>query len=303
MSNVTKPEYNMRSSSQTIDIQTLSLDLGNYRAATVYDHFLTIGAEIDLIWPTPWNAGKVLFYATKYPALLDSAFLLYTSVAPPVTTPSTCELLYKIAGGMIVAGIAVAEFILVFRTWAVWGKNSAVGISLLCAAFILACPIGYFAYHGISPITYGPSPITSTDYVCWPVTPPGNIIFLDYILLVMFETSAFMLLMLLAGKVFCTIFTSPLRPKPSLALSVHHFRFPSYSKLTNYNSTQRVFHSILTARILVNLRKAARTNGTNYDTLTSANNTHRDRTLLSSIIGIDTWFQNSNPTTQMVKNL
>ncbi|KAF8530575.1 hypothetical protein BU17DRAFT_60277 [Hysterangium stoloniferum] len=35
----------------------------------------------------------------------------------------------------------------------------------------------------------GPSPIGNADYVCWAVTPPGNIIFLDYIFLVIFETS------------------------------------------------------------------------------------------------------------------
>ncbi|KAF8530563.1 hypothetical protein BU17DRAFT_60268 [Hysterangium stoloniferum] len=131
------------SSSQSIDIQKLSLDLETYRAGAtnahvvasftllLYDHFLTIGSEIDLIWPTPWSAGKVLFYATKYPALLDSAFLLYTCFAPP---------------GLIVTGITVAE--------------------------------------------YGPSPIANADFVCWGVTPPGNTIFLDYILLVIFETNA-----------------------------------------------------------------------------------------------------------------
>ncbi|KAF8526640.1 hypothetical protein BU17DRAFT_62127 [Hysterangium stoloniferum] len=79
--------------------------------------------------------------------------------------------------------------------------------------------------------------------------------------------------------------------KPSLAL---------YSKLTSYISAQRVFHSILTARILVNLRKAARSNCTDYDTVTNTNNTHRDRTILNSIIGVDTWFQNPELPTQMV---
>ncbi|KAF8530552.1 hypothetical protein BU17DRAFT_30891, partial [Hysterangium stoloniferum] len=96
----------------------------------LYDHFLTLGEEIDLIWSTPWNAGKILYYATKYPAFLDGAFLLYTVFAPLGTTPSTCELLYKLSGVMIVVGIAIAEFVLVFRTWAVWGKNSKVMISL-----------------------------------------------------------------------------------------------------------------------------------------------------------------------------
>ncbi|KAF8526641.1 hypothetical protein BU17DRAFT_62128 [Hysterangium stoloniferum] len=103
------------SSSHTINIQALSLVLENHRAAAysdsmhvlpfvdhssvhtnrfivagytllieaeacwtqLYDHFLNLGEEIDLIWSTPWNAGKILYYATKYPAFLDGAFRLY----------------------------------------------------------------------------------------------------------------------------------------------------------------------------------------------------------------------------------
>ncbi|KAF8528470.1 hypothetical protein BU17DRAFT_80845 [Hysterangium stoloniferum] len=107
------------SSSQTIDIYTLSLNVGGPRFAAhyhiaactilLYDYFLTIGVELDLIWPTPWSAGKVLFYAAKYSAFLDSALLLYLHLAPLGTTPSTCELLYKLPGGMIIAGITIAE--------------------------------------------------------------------------------------------------------------------------------------------------------------------------------------------------
>ncbi|KAF8513265.1 hypothetical protein BU17DRAFT_68880 [Hysterangium stoloniferum] len=43
----------------------------------LYDHFLNLGEEINLIWTTPWNAGKILYYAAKYPAFLDGAFILY----------------------------------------------------------------------------------------------------------------------------------------------------------------------------------------------------------------------------------
>ncbi|KAF8530586.1 hypothetical protein BU17DRAFT_79421 [Hysterangium stoloniferum] len=103
------------SSSHTINIQAY---LENHRAhaysdtgytllieakacgTQLYDHFLNLGEEIDLIWSTPWNAGKILYYATKYPAFLDGAFLLYYRFAPFGTTPSTCELLYKLAKGM-----------------------------------------------------------------------------------------------------------------------------------------------------------------------------------------------------------
>jgi hypothetical protein len=43
----------------------------------VYDHLLTFGQEIELIWPTPWSLGKFLFFTTKYLALVDGAILTY----------------------------------------------------------------------------------------------------------------------------------------------------------------------------------------------------------------------------------
>ncbi|KAF8530550.1 hypothetical protein BU17DRAFT_60259 [Hysterangium stoloniferum] len=276
----------MGSSSQTIDIQTLSLDLRNYRAVAysdvvsvtvlLYDYFLTIGAEIDFIWPIPWSLGKVLFYATKYPALLDSTFLLYTTVAPPGTTPSTCELLYKLAGGMIVAGITVAEFVLVFRTWAIWGKNSVVGISLLCAAFILSEEAG---------------PLSLLHYI-------ETVGFFAYFVrsqLMLLAGKGILFYLCLTGISVINMIILVIKPTPAkTSLS------PSLSPASHcYNSAQRVFHSILTARILVNIRKAARTNCTNYDTVTNTDNTHRNRTILSSVIGVDTWFQNPELPTQM----
>ncbi|KAF8530548.1 hypothetical protein BU17DRAFT_60257 [Hysterangium stoloniferum] len=302
---------------QNVVNQTLSLNLGTYRASAypdvagytllneakasvmqLYDHFLTIGTEIDVIWPTPWSVGKVLFYATKYPALLDGAFLLYS------TTPST---------SMMVVGMALAEFVLVFRTWAVWGKNSTVGISLLCAAFILACPTGYFTYYGFSQIKFGPSP-RDVNEVCWVVTPPGNIIFLDYLLVVVFET---IILILTTLKCF-----QPFRRSRSrLIVTLYRDGILYYVYLTGISIinmiilvtklehkpslvfTQRVFHAIFTARILVNLRKAARSNCTNTDTLTTTDNTDRDRTIFSSILDVDTWFENPNSTRQMTQAL
>jgi Family of unknown function (DUF6533) len=43
----------------------------------LYDFLLTLGEEMDLVWETRWNLGKVLFFATRYPPLLDAAMLLY----------------------------------------------------------------------------------------------------------------------------------------------------------------------------------------------------------------------------------
>jgi len=43
----------------------------------VYDHSLTLGVEIQLVWPTPWSIGKILYFATSYLGFLDGALLVY----------------------------------------------------------------------------------------------------------------------------------------------------------------------------------------------------------------------------------
>ncbi|KAF8515977.1 hypothetical protein BU17DRAFT_67640 [Hysterangium stoloniferum] len=169
------------SSSHTINIQAL---LENHRAQAysniaaytllieanacgtqLYDHFLNLGEEIDLIWSTV-----------------------------PFQNPSFSQINRHLA------------VVLVFRTWAVWGKNSKVMISLLFAALLMACPTGYFVYHGLSSTTFGPSP-SGVDYVCWMVTPAGNIIFLDYIVVVIFETIILVLTILkcLQHREYCLV--------------------------------------------------------------------------------------------------
>ncbi|KAF8512636.1 hypothetical protein JB92DRAFT_269308 [Gautieria morchelliformis] len=64
----------------------------------VYDFLLTRGEEIDLLWGTGWNVGKVLFFASRYPLVLDAAMLLYYHNAPTSTSPFICLLINQVAG-------------------------------------------------------------------------------------------------------------------------------------------------------------------------------------------------------------
>ena len=91
----------------------------------LYDHTLTMGREIEYVWPTSWSLGKCLYFASKYLAIIDGAMQCYSNyistnhsllfaplnclflwsqtvhVAPPTALPSTCALLYKISGGRL----------------------------------------------------------------------------------------------------------------------------------------------------------------------------------------------------------
>jgi len=153
----------------------------------LYDHMLTLGQEIELVWPTPWNLGKVLFFATAYLPLIDGAILTYFHVVPPPISADTCATLYKISGWMIMWGIVIAELVLVFRTWAIWGRNSKLAVGLLLLLCVLAIPTAFFAYGGLVHIEFGPSPSQDLES-CWMTKNPNKVLFIDYIMIVIFES-------------------------------------------------------------------------------------------------------------------
>lgn len=41
----------------------------------VYDHILTLGDEVTLVWPEKWGVGKVLFFLARYLPYLDLAVI------------------------------------------------------------------------------------------------------------------------------------------------------------------------------------------------------------------------------------
>ena len=66
---------------------------------------------------------------------------------------------------------------------------------------------------------------------------------------------------------------------------------------------QRVMHSIFTARILLNLREAAKRDRSGMVTSNSSSHISRGRNdiaLSSAIIGVDTWFRNTQSATQRI---
>ncbi|KAF8485448.1 hypothetical protein JB92DRAFT_3101514 [Gautieria morchelliformis] len=244
----------------------LNIKFASY-AMLFYDHLLTLKMEIEYIWPTPWSLGKCLYFATKYIALADGAMQCYIYFAPSSTFPTTCTILYKVSGGLMMSGMLVAELILVFRTWAIWGQQSRLPACLLLLLGIMAIPTVVFVYRGLAPVKFVRSP-NSRLIPCWETTHPGSILFLNYIIVIFFESvilavtmykgvqhlrrgsSSFVVTLYRDGALYyvymigisiinAVVLAEGRRPAPSFILM------------------QRALHSIFTARILLNLREAA----------------------------------------------
>ncbi|KAJ3481070.1 hypothetical protein NLI96_g7911 [Meripilus lineatus] len=99
-------------------------------ALLLYDCVLTLHSEAAYIWPTRFNFVKALFFLTRYMAFADVAFVLYYQLMPNIDVDG-CRMAYDISGWLILAGIVIAETILIVRTWAIWGRSLKVAL-ILC---------------------------------------------------------------------------------------------------------------------------------------------------------------------------
>ncbi|EJD38832.1 hypothetical protein AURDEDRAFT_187635 [Auricularia subglabra TFB-10046 SS5] len=92
----------------------------------VYDHFTTFADEVSLIWQAPWSTGKALFLVSRYITWPELVFAIYRS---------------------IVAGITVAETVLILRTWALWGGRRIVLFGLAFLLFAITAVNGWIVFE------------------------------------------------------------------------------------------------------------------------------------------------------------
>ncbi|KAH8102197.1 hypothetical protein BXZ70DRAFT_59617 [Cristinia sonorae] len=126
-------------------------------AVFIYDYLLTLGREIRYIWPAEWSIVKVLYILTRYLAFADVALALYYHLKPRLSV-TDCKRLTMSSSWLLVLGIAVAEVILILRTWAVWNRGRFIGtflIGFFVLSLIAACVLeGLF----LGSLTFAPSP-------------------------------------------------------------------------------------------------------------------------------------------------
>ncbi|KAF9005410.1 hypothetical protein BDQ17DRAFT_346731 [Cyathus striatus] len=74
----------------------------------LYDYFLTLGSEIDLIWSSPWNAVKILYFLARYMPFIDLINMAYHHFTYGLSEMS-CTASYKATGWLFLVGMSVAE--------------------------------------------------------------------------------------------------------------------------------------------------------------------------------------------------
>ncbi|TFK35022.1 hypothetical protein BDQ12DRAFT_326505 [Crucibulum laeve] len=237
-------------------------------ALLVIDWFLTIGDEITYAWTAPWNLGKVLFFLTRYPAFVDSALTLYHQVGYHLST-DRCVILFRVTGWMIIIGIVIAEIILVLRVWAVYERSRKIGIFLILfsIACVIVAAVGFVKFHGSQTFTAMDSFAPNVPG-CYP-DGGTNIVYVDFIVLLVFETVTLGMTVIKAVQHFRQgtssfvytffqdgiMYYAVLQAISLVNVVVLFLHIREYTNLVT--SLQRSLHAVLSARILLHLREEA----------------------------------------------
>ncbi|KAF8488992.1 hypothetical protein JB92DRAFT_3014860, partial [Gautieria morchelliformis] len=126
-------------------------------AMLIYDHFLTLDIEVELMWPAPWSVSKDLYIILAYLGFLTSAF-----IPGSYHSPSTCTAMLKAHVVMIACILIISELVLVFRTWAILGKRKMLGIGFI-VTFVAAIIASFVLLaHSLEHVTYISDPRPNT---------------------------------------------------------------------------------------------------------------------------------------------
>ncbi|EDR02701.1 uncharacterized protein LACBIDRAFT_308286 [Laccaria bicolor S238N-H82] len=162
----------------------------------VYDYFLTLRMEVDLVWLSAWGPMKVLFIVQRYLPFIDAATFTLVHQSSTTINPSVCNKIEKAQGVLSVTGFILSEIILTLRVWAVWKRSKFLGIalSILLLATAAACYVftGLFQ-HGLK--------LSNRPYPEFPgcfITGTNRLVYVNWLALMVYD-SVLLVVMIIPG--------------------------------------------------------------------------------------------------------
>lgn len=108
-------------------------------ALFIYDYFLTLGDEIELVWPSGFALAEILFYALRYSAWPEACveLLFYFGLLDE----GQCKAVGIYLCFSLAIGMTLGQSIIVLRTWAIWNGQRAVKVcfAVVCFACTATC--------------------------------------------------------------------------------------------------------------------------------------------------------------------
>lgn len=99
-------------------------------AILVWEYAITLEFEVSFVWCTAWNPMKLLFIFVRYLPFFDVPLVIFAQMRSSLSL-DTCNTMFNLAGWCIVAGELTAEAIFTVRTWTIWNRSKRVGCFLL----------------------------------------------------------------------------------------------------------------------------------------------------------------------------
>ncbi|KAJ8515754.1 hypothetical protein ONZ45_g6860 [Pleurotus djamor] len=227
--------------------------------AGLYDHIITFHNEVQYVWSGSWCLGKVLYFLTRYSPYLNIIFALWRYMGPSDMPTQLCDNLIRAGGWINVFALVVAEVIMLLRVWAMHNQSRRCGVLLLVLA--VACAV------------FGDTALAGAALRGCHFKYESNNTFISYLVLMVFEIIMLNLTVIKGLK--------DLHPISQCSSSSFLFKFYQdgvlyYVALASISlanvlvlllaslhfaallaAPQHAFHSILSARILLRLRKDA----------------------------------------------
>ncbi|KAL4261920.1 hypothetical protein AB1N83_006294 [Pleurotus pulmonarius] len=261
----------------------------------IYDYLLMVSSEARYVWQANWGIGKFLYLLSRYPILVFALTRVYVSLFH-VMSETECHALYSLFGCIMFFAVMISEIILAVRVWALWHRRIWLTVLFACmgAASVTTVVIQNLT-QAVSVHTTESLSYSACVYVMTSGKDYRTSIIL-YILLLGNGTGVVLLMAIVWSKscykgipfssMMYTFYKDGLVYFVALlALSVGNLIFGSIQGPQHANallSVQSALHSVLSTRMLLNLRRSARTDLVSVNSILDPNASH-ERNSVSSL--------------------
>lgn len=234
----------------------------------LYDLILTLHLEVSLVWYSRWNYTKVLYLLTRYVPFAANGLILYSHLIPGGSV-AICANTFQAAGWLYLVGLDLAEVILAIRTWACWGRNKWVGIGLAVWTLLCQVPSVIFMYKFLASLRFG-SPIPRTGLNSCFVTNSNRLLWGNWAVFLSGEGVTLILMGIFAYRTSREGNNTPLVKlmyRDGLIFYIYLFCMTSMNIALTLaldspfvalvSPAQSAIHSVLTTRIILNIREVA----------------------------------------------
>ncbi|TDL25274.1 hypothetical protein BD410DRAFT_785160 [Rickenella mellea] len=232
----------------------------------IWDYFVLLPEEVALIWPSRWTLSKCLFLLNRYSVFVDPIMLLYVLMVG--NNEHSCSITGQIAGYICVIGFKICQLILILRTYAVWGCKLNKPLTILLFLYLCLTGLDFWAGHkyiaGLEAIIIPGAPgcalVATNRWVWWPIM---QLMIIESALIILLAYKALQHFRIGRTSLITVMYYDGLLYyiciQVTLIANLVVVLVTTVALKSFLIDLQRVFHSVLCARILLHIRRVHKT--------------------------------------------